>query len=185
MRADASAALKKGILDALFGLLTDKDYDRITLDEIADAARTTRQTVLRFFGNKDGVLTALLYRAEGSSRAQELLAPGCDLAALAKSTMDDLERVGDFVVQLLRQEENIPAISQRFAEARQTHEAILREKLKPLLADMERDRSEMALLQVRAVTDTLFWRVLRRDFNISSARSEEILADLLAKILAP
>lgn len=185
LRANATAALRGRILDALFQLVTAKDYDRVTLDEVSELAGTTRQTVLRFFGSKDGALTALLYRTRDSARDRELRAAGHDLALLAKAMISDHENVGDFVFQLLRQEGNIPAIAERFAEMRRQHLDLLREKLQPILARMAVHEAEVALLQVRAVTDTLFWRVMRHDMAMDPGRAELLLLDLLRKILAP
>lgn len=184
-RANATTALRGRILDVLFRLLAAKDYDRVTLDEIAEGAATTRQTVLRFFGSKDGALTALLYRAEDSKKGSELQSNHGNLEKIAKEVIDHYEDVGNFVVQLLHQEDKIPAIAQRFSEARKEHMAMLLERLHPLLARMSTPEAEIAVLQVRAVTDTLFWRVMRREMALDRADSETLLVDLLRKIFQP
>src|ERR1700712_5060154 len=92
-RADASTALRERILDELFRALTTEDYDRLTLDDLAGNAGTTRQTVLRLFGSKDGALTELLDRTDSRVADRRLRTFGCDLKLLAKMTIADLEVV--------------------------------------------------------------------------------------------
>lgn len=50
--------IRESIVDALFGLLENKDYQDITMAEIADRAGVNRSTCYRNMGSKDGILTS-------------------------------------------------------------------------------------------------------------------------------
>ncbi|VVB46718.1 Transcriptional regulator, TetR family [Beijerinckiaceae bacterium RH AL1] len=183
-RADATSALRARILDALLAALQVDDYDLITLNALAESAGTTRQTIIRLFGGKDGVLAALFERFDTQVAARRFTAGDGDLAVLAHCVIDDLEKSGGLVLRLLRQESRVPIIAQRFAEARKQHLAILARELAPLLERLDPSEAETALLQARAVTDTLFWNVLRKDMKLDAAAAEATLLDLLRKIFA-
>ena len=79
--------------------------DEITLDEVAASAGTTRQTIIRLFGGKDGLLEAVmdLLRAEAVPRTS-MPADDSGRAAL-EALVAHYESVGDMVVRLLAQED--------------------------------------------------------------------------------
>lgn len=183
-RADATEVLRTRILDALYAAMRVDDYDLITLNAVAENAGTTRQTVIRLFGGKDGVLAALFERLDAHIAESRFDAGNCDLAVLARSVVTELEISGDLVLRLLRQESRVPIIKQRFAETRKHHLATLRNELAPLLERLDPRIAETALLQARAVTDTLFWSVLRKDMKLDASTTEATLLSLLRKIFA-
>lgn len=57
-RAEAADELRSRILRAFLDALKTGWLVDITLDDVAAAARTTRQTVIRLFGGKEGLLKA-------------------------------------------------------------------------------------------------------------------------------
>src|SRR3984957_19801118 len=70
VRAAAAESLRQRVVTAFNDLLLSRWIDEITLDEVAVGAGTTRQTVIRLFGGKDGLLEAVmdLLRAEAVPR---------------------------------------------------------------------------------------------------------------------
>src|SRR5277367_5466721 len=69
-RAAAAESLRQRVVKAFHDLLLSRWIDEITLDEVAVSVGTTRQTVIRLFGGKDGLLQAVmdLVRAEAVPR---------------------------------------------------------------------------------------------------------------------
>src|SRR4051794_30244782 len=59
-RAAASEATRQRIVAAFDAAMRDRSMDDITLDQIASAAGTTRQTVIRMFGGKEGLVQAFV-----------------------------------------------------------------------------------------------------------------------------
>src|SRR5579862_1559491 len=73
-RAAAAESLRSRVVEAFRDLLLRRWIDEITLDEAAAGAGTTRQTVIRLFGGKDGLLEAVtdLVQAEAAPRTSML-----------------------------------------------------------------------------------------------------------------
>ena len=59
-RAASAEGLRQKIVTAFRDLLLTRWIDEITLDEVATSAGTTRQSVIRLFGGKEGVLAAVI-----------------------------------------------------------------------------------------------------------------------------
>src|SRR6516164_9274175 len=57
-RAEAAEATGRRIVDAFLGALETRWLEDITLDQVAQEAGVTVQTVIRRFGGKDGLLMA-------------------------------------------------------------------------------------------------------------------------------
>ncbi len=184
LRVRASLALRRRIIDAFRTALTKEDFDSITLDAVSSVAGTTRQTILRAFQSKDGLLVALVKQMQSEITANRMRSTGPDPRAIAHAFITDLDVVGDLVVRLLSQEHRIPYIAAHNGEARERHLKYLREQLAPCLSRHDSSHAETMLVQVRAVTDTLFWKILRRDLRLDSPVAEDIVSDLIGKILS-
>ena len=52
-RAEAAQSTADGILDVAIELFTDKPFEDVTLDDVAERAGVTKRTVLRRFESKD------------------------------------------------------------------------------------------------------------------------------------
>src|SRR5258708_38089190 len=98
-RAAAAESLRRRVATAFHDLLLRRWIDEITLDEVATSVGTTRQTVIRLFGGKDGLLEAVidLVRAEAVPRIS-IPADASGRAAL-KTLIAHYEAVGDMVVR--------------------------------------------------------------------------------------
>ncbi len=184
LRARASLALRRRIIVAFRTALTKEDFDSITLDAVSLAASTTRQTILRMFQNKDGLLIALVEQMQFEITTNRMRNTGPDSHAIAHAFITDLDLVGDLVVRLLSQENRIPYIAAHFGEARERHLRYLQEQLAPSLAELNSAHAEMMLVQVRAVTDTLFWKILRRDLHLDTPVAINIVTDLIDRVLS-
>src|ERR1700722_1610049 len=97
-RAAAAESLRRAVVTAFNDLLLSRWIDEITLDEVAASAGTTRQTVIRLFGGKDGLLEAVIavVRAEAVPRTS-MPADDSGRAAL-EALIAHYEAVGDMDV---------------------------------------------------------------------------------------
>ncbi len=78
LRERKREATRKAIITAATTLFTERDYDAVTVDEIAAAAEVAKGTVYNYFPSKEHVAAAVANAAfqEGSPAAEELLAGG-------------------------------------------------------------------------------------------------------------
>jgi AcrR family transcriptional regulator len=166
-RAAAAESLRRGVVTAFNDLLLSRWIDEITLDEVAAFAGTTRQTVIRLFGGKDGLLEAVidLVRAEAVPRTS-MPADVSTRAALA-TLIAHYEAAGDMVVRFLAQEERHSALRPLLAQGRLEHRAWVAERFGSTQSDLSELERERQITRLIVATDIYTWKLLRRDFGKS------------------
>jgi AcrR family transcriptional regulator len=178
-RAAAAEGLRQRVVTAFHGLLLSRWIDEITLDEVAASAGTTRQTVIRLFGGKDGLLEAVidLVRAEAMPR----VAMRGDVSARAalEGLIAHYESVGDMVVRFLAQEERHPALRPLLAQGRREHRAWVAERFGSTRSGLSEVGRERQITRLVVATDIYTWKLLRRDGGESQ---DEVLCLMLGII---
>ncbi|MBV7408555.1 TetR/AcrR family transcriptional regulator [Maritimibacter sp. DP1N21-5] len=84
LRSRKKAKRREEILDHARALFGEQGVDATTMGEIAEAAGVSTPTVFNYFGNKDGILIAII--AEGAQNARDnskVLEPRTDVTFLA------------------------------------------------------------------------------------------------------
>src|SRR6202046_5569377 len=166
-RAAAAESLRRAVVTAFNDLLLSRWIDEITLDEVAASAGTTRQTVIRLFGGKDGLLEAVmdLLRA-GAVPRTSMPADGSAQAAL-EALIGHYEVVGDMVVRFLAQEERHSALRPLLAQGRREHRAWVAERFASTRSSLNKLERERQITRLVVATDIYTWKLLRRDFGKS------------------
>jgi len=182
-RAAAAESLRQRVVAAFRDLLLRRWIDEITLDEAAASAGTTRQTVIRLFGGKDGLLEAVadLVRAEAAPRIS-MLGDVTGRTAL-EALIAHYEVSGDMVVRFLAQEERHPALRPLLAQGRREHRAWVAERFgsaRSVLGGLERDEQITRLV---VATDIYTWKLLRRDFGGSQDDVLRLMGAMISKEL--
>jgi AcrR family transcriptional regulator len=182
-RADAVEQTRERILQAAYDAWLALPYDQVTLDGVARAAGTSRQTVLRHFGSKDDLAVAVvqwqLPREESARRVE----PG-DVAAAVAQIVGRYETMGDANVRLLELEGRVAPIDHLLAVARRSHRGWIETTFAPLLPRRGKRREEL-VLALYAATDVTVWKLLRRDLQQSRADTEAIIRNLVAGVAPP
>jgi AcrR family transcriptional regulator len=180
-RAAAAENLRKRIVAAFHRLLLKRWIDEITLDEVAVSAGTTRQTIIRLFGAKDGLLDAVmdLVRAEAVPRTST--PADVSVRAAVETLIAHYEAVGDMVVRFLAQEERHSALRPLLAQGRHEHRAWVAERFGSTqsgLSELERERQITRLV---VATDIYTWKLLRRDFGKSQDEVLHLMVGIINK----
>jgi AcrR family transcriptional regulator len=180
-RAAAAENLRKRIVEAFHNLLLKRWIDEITLDEVAVSVGTTRQTVIRLFGAKDGLLDAVmdLVRAEAVPRIST--PADVSVRAALETLIAHYEAVGDMVVRFLAQEERHSALRPLLAQGRHEHRAWVAERFGSTqsgLSELERERQITRLI---VATDIYTWKLLRRDFGKSQDEVLHLMVGIINK----
>lgn len=180
-RAEAAADTGRRIIAAAKALFLRLDYEDVTLQAIAAGAGVTLQTVLRRFGSKEGLVTAV---AEDWSpeiqRARTVQRPG-DIAEAVRLLMDSYEEIGPMNWRMLRQEHRIPILHERLLVGRAVHRRWIEETFAPHLPRGPKAR-ERRVLQLFAATDHYAWKLLRVDLGLPRAEVERLLRDTVLAI---
>ena len=182
-RATAAEGLRQRIVAAFRDLLLRRWIDEITLDEAAATAGTTRQTVIRLFGGKDGLLEAVtdFVRAEAEPRTS-VLGEVSGRAAL-EALIAHYENSGDMVVRFLAQEERHPALGPLLALGRREHRAWVAERFDSAGSGLSAAAREDQITRLVVATDVYTWKLLRRDFGKSQDEVLHLMAAMIGKEL--
>lgn len=172
-RAAATEGLRQRIVKAFHDLLLKRWIEEITLDEIAVSAGTTRQTIIRLFGGKDGAFEAVVDRIRAEAGPRISVADDVSGRPAIEALIAHYEAVGDMVMRFLAQEQRHPALRPLLAQGRREHREWVARKFGSDaggLGELERERQITRLV---VATDIYTWKLLRRDFGLS--RSEVLL----------
>ncbi|MFB4262334.1 TetR/AcrR family transcriptional regulator [Nonomuraea sp. GTA35] len=179
-RAAAVEVTRARVLEAAAGLWTRRWYDDVTLQDIADEAGVSVQTIVNHFGGKEGVADAA---AEVAAAQAELArqAPAGDVEAIVGVLFEEYERQGDANVLWTAQIDRVPAIARAAAHARGQHRAWLERVFADRLPASGPAR-EHALNLHYAATDVYLWKLWRRDLGLSREDAERAMRDLVTSI---
>lgn len=169
-------------MESFRALLQARWLDDFTLQEVAEGAGVTQQTVIRKFGGKAGLLLALgeqLGREAYSRRAESAE----NLDAVVGSLVDDYETLGDFVMRLLAQEGRFPSLTPFLDVGRRGHRTWVAQVFASQLAPLQPADREAAIDALVAATDLYLWQLLRRDLGYELARVRAAVRRLVGGIL--
>lgn len=182
-RAAGVEGTRRRIAAAALALFTEREYDEVTLTELARAAGVSHQTVLNHCGSKGGVVVAAgeLF----SERVAELQAgatPG-DVASVVRAACARYERLGDANTRWDALGARIPEVADALARGRASHQRWLEEMLGDRLPDEPVGRRRV-LYGLHAALGVHTWKLFRRDLGLSSGETERQVTDLVLGVLA-
>lgn len=184
-RAAAVERTRTGILDAVDKLFWDRENPEFSLEEVASAAGTTVQTILRHFCSKMELIGAAAARGAGRVEAEREEVPAGDLGAVAAYLARHYEEEGDRMIRLLALEPGVPEVARIIANGRAVHRRFVERAVlscfSPHLGRAEHRRLAAALV---AVTDLLTWKVLRREQGLSESEYRRCVEEMLEALRA-
>jgi AcrR family transcriptional regulator len=179
-RAEAAAATGRRILRAVLELHTERFHDQITLEDVAERAGVTAQTVIRRFGSRDRLISAAGEYAEREVLKQRSAAPIGDVTGAVGNLMEHYEELGASVLRLLAQEDRVPQLRAIADRGRAGHYAWVDRTFGPHL----KGRSKRLLrAKLITLTDVYVWKLLRLDLGLNRAETATVLNDLIRAVL--
>ena len=182
VRAETAAETARAILRATVELYGERFYDQVSLEDIAERAGVTVQTLIRRFGSKDELISAAADAARKAIRSQRNDTPVGDIAAAARALVDTYEAHGDRVLRMLAQEDRIPAFRLITDTGRAHQYAWVDRIFAPLLAKQSRRDRQCLRAQIIAVCDVYVWKVLRRDLGMSADETQRAILQMHAAL---
>ncbi len=180
-RAQAVEATRTGILDALVELAATQPLSAIGLDDVAERAAVSVQTVLRHFGTRAGLFETAVEYAMGAVE-QERRTPVGDVSSAVQVIVDHYESRGTSSLLFLAQEGSEPLAAQITSGGRALHRTWVTEAFAPLLPAKAGERDAAVDLLVVA-TDVYTWKLLRKDRNLSRAHTQQRMERLVRAVL--
>ena len=182
LRAAGTEDLKRRIVDAFDLAMRDRSMDDITLDQIAAAAGTTRQTVIRLFGGKDGLVAAFVENFGRGVKGRRVLPAHALPEHVAEALFADYEAIGDFVIRMLAQEDRHPVLSIWHNIGRATHRAWIAGCFADALPADTSARKRL-VTQLVIAGDVYTWKLLRRDIKLSVEAAQDVMISMFTKLL--
>jgi AcrR family transcriptional regulator len=182
-RAESTAATGERILDAAVEVFWERPREQITLDEVAQRAGVSVQTVIRRFGGGEGLFAAAAEREAERVRRQRAQAPVGDAAGAVRVLVDHYESLGDRVVTLLAEEDRVPGLREAADRGRALHREWCARVFAPALAGRAGADRRRRLAQIVAICDVYTWKLLRRDAGLSRRQTELALVELLEPLM--
>ena len=185
-RAEAAEETRQRITRAAFQLQTERLTAEISLEDVADRAGVSVQTVLRRFGSKTQLFEASLdwiNRQIGEERR----APAGDVPVAIGVLVDHYEKHGDFALLMLAQENSYAHVRQMSDMGKQMHRGWVSEVFGPLLparTEKHAEKHDEAIDLLVVATDVYTWKLLRVDRGLSRAAAERRMRSLVDAVLA-
>ncbi len=178
-RAEATAETGSKIIRVTTDLWREKSLDDITLQEVADRAGVTVQTVIRRFGSKEGLLEACIVSGETGVRDDQDDVPVGDIEQALDYIVAHYERDGIAVLRTLAIEDRLPAAKRLTEHGRQAHRAWCARVFAPYLPPGDSADYAVRLDAYVAVTDVYLWKILRLDLGRTADQTRRVIRTLL------
>ncbi len=182
-RAASAARTAEAILTATMALFEDKPIADITLADIAARAGVTVQTVLRRFGDKDGVFDAAVEQFAGEVFAQRGAAVGLGTRDAVANLVDHYERWAPLMLKMLAEEPHTPGVRATLDAGRQYHRSWCRDVFADALEGLPAAQRARRLAQFYCVCDLRSWENLRLHSGLSRAQTELAIYELALPLL--
>ena len=182
-RAASTARTAEAILAATVSLYEDKPIADITLADIAARAGVTVQTVLRRFGDKDGVFDAAVEQFAAEVFSQRGAAVGLDARQAVANLAEHYEQWAGLMLKLLGEESRTPGLRATLDTAREYHRTWCRDVFADALDQAPPARRARLLAQICCICDLRSWENLRLNAGLSRPQAELAIYEMLISLI--
>jgi AcrR family transcriptional regulator len=181
-RAEAEEQTRAALIAAADEAFLSGPWERASLESIAQRAGVTKQTLLRHFGSKDGLLEQTLRLAIVQVEKQRLSAPTDDIPGAVDNLLDHYEARGGRAMRSTNLDVDGP-LAELAQIAREFHHGWIDHAFGRWLAPAppaERARLRAALI---AICDVQSWWILAHDLGLSRAEVRATLILCIRRLL--
>ena len=151
-----------------------------SLESVAAKAGVTKQTALRHFGSKEGLIEAAIRRASELVRKERAKAPVGDVPGAVRNLMEHYERYGDLMIRLLGEGHWFYLVRKVTTRGREVHLEWVERTFEPQLTGLRDEQArKVRMAQLVAVCDVYVWKLLRRDMKLNVSQAEAALIELI------
>ena len=182
VRAQAEERTRTALLDAADEAFLSGPWSRASLDGIAGAAGVTKQTLLRHFGSKEGLLEQAIRRGRETVLEQRFSAPTDDIHGAVDNLLDHYEMVGGKAMRSSNFETE-GTLAELGRAARELHYAWVDHAFGTWLSaasPRERGRLRSALI---AICDVQVWWILSHDLELVRSEVRATLILTISRLL--
>jgi AcrR family transcriptional regulator len=179
-RAAAAEATRRRILEAVVALLKNRFRSEIRLEDVAEGAQVTVQTIINIFGNRSGLLDEAFAILLQRLREQRLRAQPGNLKEAVSALLDHYEQFGDLVVRNLA-----GRADPEFIEiGRAGHRHWVQRQFAAQIEKIDPKRRRSLVDGLVCVCDVYTWKLLRRDIGRSRPETEKTILSMVEAIVS-
>jgi AcrR family transcriptional regulator len=181
-RAESERRTREALLDAADAVFFESDWQRATLVSVAERAGVSKQTLLRQFGSKEGLVRAAHARGVQTVKAQRLAAPSDDLRGAIANLLDHYEEYGERALKIGQLDDAVLGVD-ILAGAKALHHEWIDHAFGGWLAaerPATRKRLRAALI---VLCDVQTWAILTHDLKLGRAEVEATLLTAVERLL--
>jgi AcrR family transcriptional regulator len=171
-RRAAVEATRERILEAAAEQFMTRWFDEVTINEVAQAAGVSGQTVLNHFGDKESLFAATADVIGTQVLERRASRPG-DIDGAIAALVHDYEESGDAVLRALATEQRMASIKPLLDRGRQGHRDWVERTF---------DRPDL-VRELIVATDVYTWKLLRRDQRLSEKATRESMTRIVRALL--
>ena len=181
-RAEGAEATATKVIDAFLARAQTQWFDEITLDQLAQDAGVTVQTVIRRFNGKDGVVEAATEAFGKGVLNRREAAPG-KIDQAVDGLIRDYEQAGYLVMRILAQEDRYPTLKKVADFGRAGHRQWITEVFAPWIDRLPAKAKQARIDGLVAAMDLYLWRLIRVDIGRDVASYRALVMRLIAGAL--
>jgi AcrR family transcriptional regulator len=182
-RALAQERTRDALLDAADEELSRGGWSKTTLDKLAGKAGVTKQTALRHFGSKEGLIEAAIRRTSEIVRKERARAPVGDVPGAVRNLLEHYERWGALVMRVLAEEHRLSLVRKATDRGRQVHYDWVDYVFAPQLEGLDepvRLRRRAALI---GLCDVQMWWLLSHDLGLERAEVQTTMIEAIEGVI--
>jgi AcrR family transcriptional regulator len=191
-RAKAQERTRETLLQAAAEEVERDGWKQASLESVAARAGVTKQTALRHFGSKEGLLDAVIRRTSSIMVKERNETPIGDIHGAISNLMRHYERYGDMVVRMLPYRDAVVRVMgndrrnslvRAVDRGHEVHEDWVLRTFEPQLSDLNPRARERRLAQLVAICDVYVWKILRRDIGLEMPLVEEAVVEMIERLV--
>jgi AcrR family transcriptional regulator len=174
-RARASERTRQALLDAAEGEFFAGRWEQASLQSIAARARVTKQTLLRHFGSREGLLKQAALRAADTVRDERWAAPSGDIGGAIDNLIDHYERWGERALR-------VGSVDELAQSARELHYEWVEHAFGPWLNGVRGKARTHRRAALIALCDVHTWWLLSHDLGLSRHEVRSTLVETITQL---
>ena len=178
-RAESMAATREAILGAAREAFTARPFDDVTLNDVASASGVTVQTVIRRFGGKEQLFSAVAEQERSRILASREVPVNAEFDIALDALLDHYETDGEVVLHLLAQEERVGSVAEVVRQGRRVHREWVERHCAFAIGSRTGAARERAIHAAFAATDLGTWKLLRTSLGLERNQVAAVMAALI------
>jgi AcrR family transcriptional regulator len=172
------------LLDAADRQFDEGGWRQMSLESLAAEAGVTKQTLLRHFGSKDGLLLQALGRGVRQVLDQRFGAPVGDVAGAVENLLDHYEAYGRRGLRIGAWQDGPAPLAKLERMARKVHYDWVDYAFGPWLEPLDGEARARRRAALIALCDVHAWWVLSHDLELPRAEVQAILTQTIEAAVA-